>query len=282
MTASGDVGTYYDLLTPLLQQLWGGNFHIGLWPESPPPPDTHTPTDTTADPTDPLASVVEAGDRLTDLLLRELDPHPGRNVLDIGCGIGHPALRLARTTGAQITGITISTSQVRIATDHAARAGLDHLARFQYADATALPFTDHAYNAAWAVESLLHIPDTHRALTEIHRVLAPGSPFVISDMILRAPDRAEHAHSSITPLPELLALLDTTGFRTTRIIDLDDHLSRSLHRLRTDLDRHRTHAGQQHDEAIDALTRILDKILPGIGTVFGYTVITAHTRRPTN
>jgi hypothetical protein len=46
MNRTGDVGAYYDVLTPLLQQLWGGNFHIGLWPED----HTSTQTGTAGEP----------------------------------------------------------------------------------------------------------------------------------------------------------------------------------------------------------------------------------------
>ncbi|QDQ11449.1 SAM-dependent methyltransferase [Streptomyces spectabilis] len=274
MTRTGDVGDYYDLLTPLLQQLWGGNFHIGLWP------DRATPAEN-ADRDDRLAETDTASDRLTDLLVEELALAPGQRLLDVGCGVGRPALRLARSTGARVTGITISSSQVRLATDHARAAGLDHLVGFQLADAVALPFPAGSYDAAWAIESLLHIPDTRRALTEIHRILAPGGPFVISDMILRAPDPEPHAHSAVEPLETLLSLLEETGFEVTGHTDLDDHLLRSLQRLGTDLDHHRKHVADADGPAADALARILGKTIPAVGTVYGYTVITTSATRTT-
>ncbi|MBD0844325.1 SAM-dependent methyltransferase [Streptomyces sp. TRM68416] len=272
MTTKGDIGRYYDVLTPLLEQLWGGNFHIGLWPD-----------DTVADHPhdDGITAVVEAGDRLTDLLVGELRLHPGSTFLDVGCGIGGPALRLARTTGAHVTGITISTAQVGHATARFAAAGLADRACFRHADATALPFADRSYDAAWAIESLLHIRDTRRALTEISRVLKPGSPFVISDMVLLSPDPKRHEHSSIKPLPTLLALLDGTGFETIEVTRLDPHLRRSLQRLQDDL-AHADHALRTAygPEAVAALRRILHKTVPGIGSTYGYITVSARTRQP--
>ncbi|MFE2729262.1 SAM-dependent methyltransferase [Kitasatospora sp. NPDC059327] len=268
MTATGDIGAYYDALTPVLRQLWGDNFHIGLWPD-----DTE-PAEPAADR---MAAVTAAGDRLTDLLLRELRPRSGQKFLDMGCGIGRPALRLARSTGSHVTGITISTTQVALATARAEAAGLGDRARFQHADATCLPFTDHSYDAAWAIESLLHIADTRKALTELHRVLAPGSPFAVSDMILRGSDTGRHAHSSITPVGTLLVHLAETGYHVEKIIDLDAQLHRSLQHLEADLARHHDELRAAHgDQAVDALSRILRKTVPHVGSVFGYVVITAR------
>ncbi|MBO6541874.1 MAG: class I SAM-dependent methyltransferase [Alphaproteobacteria bacterium] len=51
---------------------------------------------------------------------------PGMKVLDIGCGWGGMALYLARTTGAHVTGVTLSEEQHKTATERVAAAGLSH------------------------------------------------------------------------------------------------------------------------------------------------------------
>ncbi|MBK4720622.1 class I SAM-dependent methyltransferase [Azospirillum sp. YIM DDC1] len=63
------------------------------------------------------------------LLLR-----PGMRVLDIGCGWGGMALYLARMTGAQVTGITLSAEQLAVARERAAHAGLAGQVRFEQRD----------------------------------------------------------------------------------------------------------------------------------------------------
>ncbi|WP_454018331.1 class I SAM-dependent methyltransferase [Azospirillum sp. Marseille-Q6669] len=59
---------------------------------------------------------------------------PGMRVLDIGCGWGGMALYLARMTGAQVTGITLSREQLAVARERAAHAGLAGQVRFELRD----------------------------------------------------------------------------------------------------------------------------------------------------
>ena len=51
-------------------------------------------------------------------------------VLDIGCGWGGLAIYLSRETGADVTGITLSEEQHRVATARALEAGLQDRVRF--------------------------------------------------------------------------------------------------------------------------------------------------------
>ena len=55
---------------------------------------------------------------------------PGQKVLDIGCGWGGLALYLAGECGADVTGLTLSVEQHKVATRRAAAAGLSDRVRF--------------------------------------------------------------------------------------------------------------------------------------------------------
>jgi cyclopropane-fatty-acyl-phospholipid synthase len=59
---------------------------------------------------------------------------PGQRVLDIGCGWGGLALYLARECGVSVTGLTLSTEQLKVAERRAAGAGLSDRVRFELRD----------------------------------------------------------------------------------------------------------------------------------------------------
>lgn len=58
----------------------------------------------------------------------------GQRVLDIGSGWGGLALYLARAAGADVTGVTLSTEQLRIARARARAGGLERAVHFELAD----------------------------------------------------------------------------------------------------------------------------------------------------
>ncbi|SCW80172.1 cyclopropane-fatty-acyl-phospholipid synthase [Sphingobium faniae] len=59
---------------------------------------------------------------------------PGMKVLDIGCGWGGMALYLHRTCGVDVTGITLSEEQLKVARQRAQEAGVADHVRFELID----------------------------------------------------------------------------------------------------------------------------------------------------
>src|SRR5438552_2481548 len=59
---------------------------------------------------------------------------PGQRLLDIGCGWGGLALYLARLAGVDVTGVTLSTEQHKVAEGRARDAGLSDSVRFHLRD----------------------------------------------------------------------------------------------------------------------------------------------------
>jgi cyclopropane-fatty-acyl-phospholipid synthase len=64
----------------------------------------------------------------------KLDLKPDQRVLDIGSGWGGLGLHLAQTADIDVTGITLSEEQLKIAQDRAARQGLSDRVRFRLED----------------------------------------------------------------------------------------------------------------------------------------------------
>ncbi|WP_395474674.1 SAM-dependent methyltransferase [Saccharopolyspora spinosa] len=159
----------YDLVTPLLNSVAGGPcaIHHGYWEN------------------DGRASWQQAADRLTDLVAERTVLDGGVRLLDVGCGTGQPALRVARDNAIQITGITVSQVQVAIAADCARERGLSHRVDFSCVDAMSLPYPDNAFDAAWAMQSLLEMSEPDRAIREILRVLKPGGILGVTEVVKR-------------------------------------------------------------------------------------------------
>lgn len=67
-------------------------------------------------------------------LAAKLDLKPSHKVLDIGSGWGGLGLHIAETTGADVTGITLSEEQLKVANERAAGAGLSGRVRFRLED----------------------------------------------------------------------------------------------------------------------------------------------------
>lgn len=59
---------------------------------------------------------------------------PGQRVLDIGCGWGGMAIYIARKTGAEVLGITLSEEQLSLARERAEAAGVADRVRFELVD----------------------------------------------------------------------------------------------------------------------------------------------------
>ena len=100
---------------------------------------------------------------------------PRGELLEIGCGPGRLAARLARRAPElRLTGVDISPDMVERASQRAARAGLSERVRFEVGDAAALRFADGQFDAVLATFTLHHWPKPAAGLAEVYRVLKPG------------------------------------------------------------------------------------------------------------
>lgn len=100
-------------------------------------------------------------------VISELGP---RRVLEVGCGMGNFAERVARETGAEVVATDLSPRMVELAHER----GLDA----QVADVESLPFRDGEFDCTVANAMLYHVEHLDRALLELARVLEPGGRLV--------------------------------------------------------------------------------------------------------
>lgn len=112
-------------------------------------------------------------------VLRMLDPRPGDRILEIGCGAGEHALKLAARAG-EVVGIDRAFAGTQRANARARREAIVNVA-FATGDAAALPFPDAQFDKAAAIDFVEHLVDAPLAkvFDEARRVLAPGGILAI-------------------------------------------------------------------------------------------------------
>jgi ubiquinone/menaquinone biosynthesis C-methylase UbiE len=119
-----------------------------------------------------------------DRFLQWLELSPGKTLLDVACGAGGPALRIAAATGCSIVGIDVHEHAVETASSLAAQRGLAERAEFRIADATGrLPFSDASFDAITCIDAINHLPDRPRVVGDWARVLKPGGMMLFTDPI---------------------------------------------------------------------------------------------------
>jgi S-adenosylmethionine-diacylgycerolhomoserine-N-methlytransferase len=173
-----------------------------------------------------------------DQLIAGLDPAPGSQVLEIGCGTGRNLVQAARHyPAAQFTGIDVSTEMLTTALGSIKRHGLDARIRVAHGDATdfdPVKIFGVAPDHIVISYALSMIPDWQAVLNEAVTRLKPGGRLHIVDFgnQERLPAGARRV------LQHWLALFDVTPRR-----DLQDALVTLAERHQAQLDFKRPFRG---------------------------------------
>jgi ubiquinone/menaquinone biosynthesis C-methylase UbiE len=114
------------------------------------------------------------GVRATETLVRECGIRPGMRVLDVGCGVGLTACRIAKGQKCRVTGVDISPKMIEWAKKNAREEGVEGMTEFLVADAQGLPFGDGEFDAVICESVLAFVQDDGKALFEFARVLKKG------------------------------------------------------------------------------------------------------------
>jgi ubiquinone/menaquinone biosynthesis C-methylase UbiE len=107
-----------------------------------------------------------------------------RRLLEVGCGVGaQTEILLRRFPQLHVTGIDASPKNLPRAREHLRRVPWAQ-GRFELkmADATQMDFEMDSFDSAFLCWVLEHVGDPMRVLSEVRRVLRPGSPVVITEV----------------------------------------------------------------------------------------------------
>jgi len=166
---AGGVAAYFDLITDEGRLFYGDSFHLGYF---------RTGSETLA----------QALDAHTDLVAEMARPRGEQRILDVGCGLGAPALRIAERYGCDITAVNISREQIRQGRQLIEQRQMSDRVRIVRGDARALDFPDGSFDAIVCLEAAGDIcvseEDKQRFVCELHRVLRPDGRVGFSDLAL--------------------------------------------------------------------------------------------------
>ncbi len=119
-----------------------------------------------------------------DKFLGWLNLSSGKTLLDVACGSGGPALRIATTIRCSVVGVDVHEQAIATANSLAAQRGLSERAQFQVADATTqLPFPNASFDAIACIDAINHLPNRPRVIADWARLLKPGGRLLFTDPI---------------------------------------------------------------------------------------------------
>ncbi|WP_405576364.1 SAM-dependent methyltransferase [Streptomyces sp. NBC_01092] len=193
------VTSYYELVTDLYLTGWGESHHFA-----------------------PLTSGGSLADAVVArqmFLADRAGLAPGMTVLDVGSGVGGPALNIAERTGAHVTGLDLSSKRIGHARELTRQRGLLDRAEFVEGDAMDMPFADGTFDVAYAFEAICHSADKDRVHAEVARVLKPGGMSIGYEWLAADGLSTEDVHRLIDPICRYHAMphLSTPGQLTEQL-----------------------------------------------------------------
>jgi demethylmenaquinone methyltransferase/2-methoxy-6-polyprenyl-1,4-benzoquinol methylase len=125
---------------------------------------------------DRLAELLSFGQngRWRRAMVDQIEPAPGRIVLDVASGTAGVAIQLASRTPASVVGIDLTEQMLREGQRNVSRAGLAGRISMLNGRAEQLPFPDATFDALTFTYLLRYVEDPQATLVELARVVKPG------------------------------------------------------------------------------------------------------------
>ncbi len=108
----------------------------------------------------------------------------GKRCLDVGTGTGEIAFHVARKAGenGRVVGIDLTPKMLDLARRKEAELDLPCGIEWVVGDALGLPYEDGSFDLVTSGYMLRNVTDIQKAVSEMHRVLAPGGRVVVAEL----------------------------------------------------------------------------------------------------
>jgi len=141
--------------------------------------------------------------RYLDELIHETGIDANTYALDIGSGVGGPAVYIANKTGCRLTGIDISDVGIETANKLASGAGLSDRVNFVLGDAMDMPFPDNSFDVEISINVMNVFKDKEGLFRNVLRGLKPNGLFAFLSGTFDMPDDSkiieDMAHGYLIP-----------------------------------------------------------------------------------
>jgi len=164
------------------------------------------------------------GRQATERFLSQLNFLEDDHVLDVGCGLGGAARYVADKYNIQVTGIDLTPEYVETGKVLCTWVRLDKQISLHAGSALDMPFQDRTFDGGYMMHVGMNIENKARLFAEISRVLRPGAPFGVYDVMRTrdgelaypVPWAADGSTSSLGTPEEYRQALDSAGFMISR------------------------------------------------------------------
>ena len=189
----------------------------------------------------PIEELHLRGSAATFELAQKVELNEKMKVLDVGCGIGGPARKLASKFGCHVTGLDLSKeycSAAEIINDH---IGLRNKIEIQQGNALEMPFNDEVFDVAFIQHVLMNIENKNRLFSQISRVLRPKARLAINTVCTGATTPVNYPViwanspdiSFLLSADDLQKLINESGFKRLSWNDDTRKVLEGIERART-------------------------------------------------
>ena len=137
---------------------------------------------------------------------------PGDTLVDLGCGMGGPALWLARQAGANLVGVDLSPVAIAQATARATALELSSSARFVVGTFAATGLASGSADGIMSEDAIQYAPDKAEAFSEAARILRRGRRLMFTAFEFDDKAAAGLPIIGADPVGDYRPLLEAAGF----------------------------------------------------------------------